>query len=179
MRAARWLLVLLVALVPPVVFADQPFRYTEGKHGKAELKYINDLPVLRVEGTPEEIGEQTAALTKAPLTRLINYAPDLLKSFGQEKRLPLLKMVGKSMVPQFPADHLKEMDALVKASDLDRDLAIVGNTFADISKAGGCSVLLVTKNRSASGEILFGRNLDYMTAGFLNEYSLLQVVKPK
>ena len=179
MRATRWLVVLLFALVPAVVCADQPFRYTEGKYGKAELKYINDLPVLRVEGTPEEIGEQTAALTKEPLTRLVNYAPDLLKAFGQEKRLPLLKMVGKSMVPQFPADHSKEMEAVVKHGGLDRDLAIVGNTFADISKAGGCSVLLVTKDRSATGEILFGRNLDCMTGGFLNEYSLVQVVRPK
>jgi hypothetical protein len=179
MRHARNLIAVLIALVPATVFAEQPFRYAEGKSGKAELKYINDLPVLRVEGTPEEIGEQTAALTKEPLRRLVNYAPDLLKAFGQEKRLPLLKTVGKSMLAQFPPDHLKEMEAAIKVGDLDRDLAIVGNTFADISKAGGCSVLLVTKERSATGEILFGRNLDYLTGGFLNEFSIVEVVKPK
>jgi hypothetical protein len=179
MRTTRCLAAVFIALVPTIALADQPIRYSEGECGKGRLKYINDLPVLQVEGTPEEIGEQTAKLTKEPLTRLINFSPEILKAFGQEKRLPLLKIVGKSMEPQFPADHMKELEALVKQGDLDRELAIVGNTFADISKAGGCSVLLVDKGRSASGEILFGRNLDYMTAGFLNEYSLLQVVKPK
>src|SRR5712692_1007280 len=129
MRLPRCFLAVLVALVPIASRADQPFRYREGKSGKAELKYVNDLPVLRVEGTPEEIGEQTAALTKSPLVRLINYAPDLLKALGREKQLPMLKKIGNGMVPQFPADHLKEMDAIVKHSGLDRDLAVVGNTF--------------------------------------------------
>src|SRR6266849_937393 len=165
MRLPRFLAAALVVCVPLAARADQlhsylaargdnPTRYTEGKSGKAELKYVNDLPVLRVEGTPEEIGEQTAALTKGPLVRLINYAPDLLKAFGREKQLPMLKKIGNGMLPQFPADHLKEMDAMVKHSGLDHDLAVVGNTFADISKMGGCSVLLVDKARSASGEIL-------------------------
>jgi hypothetical protein len=179
MRPSRFLGALCLAFIPLAVRADQPFRYAEGKFGKAELKYVNDLPVLVVEGTPEEIGEQTAALTKQPLNRLMNFAPALLKEFGQEKQLPMLKIVGKSMLSQFPADHRKEFEAIVKRSGLDRDLGIVGNTFADVSKAGGCSVLLVEPARSATGQILFGRNLDYVTGGFLNEFSLVQVVRPK
>ncbi|HMF13648.1 MAG TPA: C45 family peptidase [Gemmataceae bacterium] len=180
MRLPRYFpaLVLLV-FVPLSVRADQPFRYKEGKFGKAELKYVNDLPVLVVEGTPEEIGEQTAALAREPLKRLMNFAPDLLKALGREKQLPMLKMVGKSMLPQFPADYLQELEAIVKHSGLERELAVVGNTFADISKAGGCSVLLVEPARSATGQILFGRNLDYQTGGILNEFSLVQVVRPK
>ena len=179
MRPSRLVLVACFVFIPLTARADQPFRYTEGKHGKAKLKYVNDLPVLVVEGTPEEIGEQVATLTKAPLKRLLEYAPALLKEFGQEKQLPMLKLVGKSMLPQFPPDHLKEFEAVVKHSGLDRDLGIVGNTFADISKAGGCSVLLVEPARSATGQILFGRNLDYITGGFLNEFSIVQVVRPK
>src|SRR5262249_19355459 len=156
MRLPRYFpaLVLLV-FVPLSVRADQPFRYKEGKFGKAELKYVNDLPVLVVEGTPEEIGEQTAALAREPLKRLMNFAPDLLQALGREKQLPMLKMVGKSMLPQFPADYLQELEAIVKHSGLERELAVVGNTFADISKAGGCSVLLVEPARSATGQILF------------------------
>src|SRR5262249_35674686 len=108
MRPWRFLLVTCIAFIPLSARADQPFRYTEGKFGKAELRYVNDLPVLVVEGTPEEIGEQVATLTKEPLKRLLEYAPVLLKEFRQEKQLPMLKLVGKSMLPQFPPDHLKE-----------------------------------------------------------------------
>jgi predicted choloylglycine hydrolase len=179
MRLPRLLVAFCLAFIPLAARADQPIRYTEGKHGKAELKYVNDLPVLVVKGTPEEMGEQTAALTKEQLKRLMNFAPDLLKAFRQEKQLPMLKLIGKSMLPQFPPEHLKELEALIKQTGIDRDLLIVGNTFADISKAGGCSVLLVEGGRSTTGQLLFGRNLDYPTGGFLNEYSLVQVFRPK
>ena len=55
MRLPRLFVVLSLAFVPLVGRADQPFRYTAGKFGKAELKYVNDLPVLSVQGTPEEL----------------------------------------------------------------------------------------------------------------------------
>jgi hypothetical protein len=170
---------LVFVLIPLSSKADQPFRYTEGKFGKAELKYVNGLPVMIVEGTPEEIGEQIGVLTKEPLKRLMNFAPDLLRAFGQEKQLPMLKLVSKAMLPQFPADHRAELEAMVKASSVDHDLAIIGNTWADISKLGGCSALIVQGERSATGRPLFGRNLDYTTGGILQDFSLVQVVRPK
>src|SRR5262249_33421059 len=54
--------------------------YDEGKHGKGELKYINGLPILIVEGTPEEIGNQIGTLTKKPLGRLLDFPKELLKT---------------------------------------------------------------------------------------------------
>ncbi|HZT80514.1 MAG TPA: C45 family peptidase [Gemmataceae bacterium] len=180
MPRPRFLLLLaLVILVPLPARAAEPFRYTEGKHGKAELRSINGVPVLMVEGTPDEIGEQTGTLTKDALKRLFGFAPEFLKAHGYEKAWPQLLTLAKSMVPQFPPDHLKEMDALVKASGQDRDLAIAGNTFADIKKIGGCSTLIVEADRSATKAPLFGRNLDYPTMGFLHEYSLVTVCRPK
>src|SRR5207249_10385214 len=57
---AGW--VFLAVLVPPAAAAEKPFRYPEGKHEKGELKYVNGVPVLTVEGTPEEIGAQIGVL---------------------------------------------------------------------------------------------------------------------
>ena len=54
-----------------------------------------------------------------------------------------------------------------------------GNTFPDISKAAGCASLIVGKERSATGGPLFGRNLDYPTLGYLQQYSLVTVYRPK
>ena len=31
----------------------KPFRYSEAKYGKAELRYVNHVPLLTVEGPPE------------------------------------------------------------------------------------------------------------------------------
>src|SRR5207249_1451399 len=62
----HWLLLAGCQTLP----AAAPFRYAEAKYGKGELRYINDLPVLFVEGTPEEIGAQMAVLGLAPAERV-------------------------------------------------------------------------------------------------------------
>jgi predicted choloylglycine hydrolase len=180
-RRFGFLAAVAVILIPAFVQADQPqaFRYTEGKSGKAELKYVNDLPVLVVEGTPEEMGQQAGELTKDALKRMLGFSKEFLKAMGYEKRWPMLVEVSKGMSKQFPPDHVREIDALVKSGDIDRELVIVGNTFADISKAGGCSTLIVEADRSASGKPMFGRNLDYPTLGKLQSYSLVTIYRPK
>src|SRR6266481_4058504 len=167
------------ALFTALSRAEQPRRYEENRLGKAELKYINSLPVLFVEGTPEEIGEQTAALTGKPMRRLLDFPRGYLKRFGFEALWPSLVKTANAMVPQFPPDQLRELDAIVKRTGIERELAIVGNTFADIKKFGACSTLIVSPERSATKGPLFGRNLDYPTLGFLHEYSLVTVCRPE
>src|SRR5205807_6387216 len=59
MLSCRWLPIPIVAFIfccPALSKAEEPFRFPEASHGKGKLQYINDLPVLTVEGTPEEIG---------------------------------------------------------------------------------------------------------------------------
>ncbi len=114
-----------------------------------------------------------------PLQKLFNFPRDMVKKEGAEALWPLLIATAKSMEPQFPPDHLKELDALAKAAKVDRDLALFGNTFPDISKAAGCSSLIVGKERSRTGGPLFGRNLDYLTMGYLEQYSLVTVYRPR
>src|SRR5205807_9411873 len=117
------------------------------------------LPVLVVQGTPEEMGKQLAALTSKPAAELIRYLKDLLKKQHLDVAWPLLVRLSNSMVPQFPPDHLKELEAAAKASGVDRDLLVVANTIFDIKKIAGCSTLVVEAGRSATHAPLFGRNL--------------------
>lgn len=178
-RCVRTAVLVLCLLAATPARAAEPFRYTEGKHGRGELKYVNGLPVLVVEGTPEEIGTQVATLANKASRRLLSFPKEYLKTFGFESSWPTLVKLSKGMAPQFPADHLKELEALAKRADIDRDLVIVGNTFADIKKIGGCSTLIIEADRSATRGPLFGRNLDYPTLGFLHEYSLVTVYRPR
>src|SRR5436190_1220366 len=62
------------ALVRWFAARAEPFRYPEAKHGKGELKYVNGVPVLRVEGTPAEVGEQLGVLALKPAAGLFNQA---------------------------------------------------------------------------------------------------------
>ncbi len=176
----RFLTPLVFVLFPVAVFAvDPPRTYTEGTHGRGSLRYINGIPVLTVAGRPEEIGEQVGALTGKSLHQ-IQYYPKLLvnlvRGHGAWDRLVA---TSKKLLPQFPDDYRKEMDAIARTAHLDPDLLLIGNTFPDILKAGGCSTLIVQPHRSATHEPIFGRNLDYPSMGYLHRYSLVTVYRPK
>jgi hypothetical protein len=170
---------LVCLFVPALVPAAEPFRYTEGTHGPAELRYVNGLPVLTVAGTPEEIGAQIGALTGPELKRLVKFPHDLLSRIGLGVMMSPLTKISNSMWPQFPPDCRRELDAMVKQTGLDRDQAVLGNTVFDILKIAGCSTFVVEPARSATGGPLFGRNLDYPTLGFLHKYSLVTVYRPQ
>jgi hypothetical protein len=155
--------------------AAEPSRYTDGKHGPAELKHVEGVPVLILQGTPEQMGEQTVALTREPLRRVLDFPREALKHHKIGLTLPVLVALAHALEPQIPADQHREMGALAKALGADRDTVLFGNTFPDISKTAGCSSLVVNGERSNTGGPLFGRNLDYPSLGFLHEYSLMVV----
>src|SRR5262245_40186605 len=111
---AGW--VFLAVLVPPATAGEKPFRYPEAKHGKGELKYVNGVPVLTVEGTPEEIGEQIGALTIKPVGGFERLFKEFLKYQRAEKIWPFLVKACTTLYKRMPADHVKEIDALAKAS---------------------------------------------------------------
>jgi isopenicillin-N N-acyltransferase-like protein len=172
-------LVALTALAAPPARAEAPFRYREGKHGKAELKYVAGIPVLTVAGTPEEIGEQIGTLAVRPLKPLEKTFHEFLKRKGADKLWPLLVKACNGLLGRAPADHRAELFAMAKAGGFDRDLLVVANTVPDVLKVGGCSTLVVEPARSASGELLFGRNLDVTPMKGLAECGLVTVYRPK
>ena len=72
---------LLIALASSAS-ADGPFRYPEARHGGGELKYVGNIPVLTVIGSPEEIGDQLGALALKPAVRLTKLADEFLTHYG-------------------------------------------------------------------------------------------------
>lgn len=58
------------------VECSEPFRYQVGKHGLGELKYVDCIPVLILQGTPEEMGEQTGVLAVRQAKSLYNFPRD-------------------------------------------------------------------------------------------------------
>ena len=184
MPRVRPLLALLVpALLAPAARADKapaPFRYPEGKHGKGELKYVNGLPVLTVEGTPEEIGTQIGVLALKPARPILEkFFERFVEYQGAKKIWPFVVKACGVMVRRMPEAYQKELDAMAKAAGLDRDKLVVGNTILDVMKIGGCSTLVVEPGRSAGGGLLFGRNLDFPSFGLLPQFTLVTVYRPR
>src|SRR5262245_9038755 len=172
------LLALAMLIVAPAALRAEPFRYPEAKHGKGELKHIDGVPVVVLAGKPGEIGEQMAILTAKPAGKLLDYPKDFLKAIKLDFTWPVIVNMGKALLPNFPAEHLQELEAGVKAANLDRDLFVAANTMFDLKKVIGCSTLIVEPERSATKGTLLGRNLDFPTLGYLHEYSTVMVVRP-
>jgi hypothetical protein len=167
---------LLAVLVGQVALGAEPFHYVAGKHGKGELSYVQGLPVLVVEGTPEQIGEQIGSLAAA--RRMLDYPDDLIKFFGADVGKPLLVKACIGMFNHFPATSRQELEAFVKSSRFEREKVVVANTMFDIKKLFGCSALLIDSSRSQTSGPLLGRNLDYPSLGYAQEYSLVTVYRP-
>jgi isopenicillin-N N-acyltransferase like protein len=180
MRHRSIWLALLFALAPlSIVRADPPFRFPEGQCPHGELKYINGIPVLTVDGTPDEIGTAVGLLALRPGKRMASYPDDILKEFCLPWSRLLLLHAGRQMVEHFPDNYRWELEAMAHAAHVDRDLVVLGNTMFDLKKVIACSALLVEPGRSTTSGALLGRNLDFPSAGYAHEYTLVTVYHPK
>jgi isopenicillin-N N-acyltransferase like protein len=161
------------------VAAAEPFRFLEGKHGQGELRYINQVPVMILAGTPAEIGEQMGTLAKPAIQDAERLLNGYIEAKGMTKLFPVLLKAAGTLRGTFPPDHLKEMEAISKASGLSLDLIIAGHALHDMLKLRGCSDIVIEPAKSATGELIFGRNTDLPPVERLHEYSLVVVCRPK
>ena len=161
--------------------AREPFRFPEASFEKGSLRYINGLPVLSVRGSPEEIGRQIGELALKPSLPLADRFHSYLKRKVPENALPLLFLTSRSYFQRFPDERRREIDAMIQASGVKRDLVVLANTIFEFQRAlVGCSGLLVASERSANGKTLYGRNFDCPSPAndLLAEYSLIVVYHP-
>jgi hypothetical protein len=179
----RWqtpILLLALGAFPLPARADKPFRFPEGSLGKnATLKYHGNLPVLTVSGTPEEIGTAVGKLALKPGSRVLGYPKAALEEFRLSLLWKRFVALGKEMVGRFPPEYQKELQAMRQAAGAAEDDLIAGNTLFDIKKMALCSSLMVEGDRSATGGPLLGRNLDYPSLGWIQDYSLVTVYRPR
>jgi hypothetical protein len=168
----------LLGLALPGLPAAEPFRYPEGKCGTGDFRYVNGLPVLTVAGSPGDIGRAVGALAVAPGRKMLDYPEDVLRAHHVHFLWAPLLRAGRRMAERFPDDYARELDAIAKGGGVDRDRLVAGNTLFDIKKTLACSALLVAPARSATGAPLVGRNLDYPSLGYAEEYSLVTVYRP-
>jgi isopenicillin-N N-acyltransferase like protein len=178
---------LLLMLTVSAAQAAEPRSFAEGRSGGGELKYINDLPVLILAGTPEEMGHQASALTGDVVKKLAVYPRKLLEqrtrknpqpAEGKDRLAKCLEMCD-SLLPQLSDDHRREMRAALEQLGADRNLGLLGNLLPDVYRGGfACSSMVVEADHSGTGGPLFGRNLDFYTLNLLGKYSLVTVRRP-
>jgi hypothetical protein len=166
---------------------EAAFRFPEASYGRGRLAYAGPVPVLRVEGTPEDMGRQVAELALRPAARLLDYPLDLVSSRLGSRRLarlalPLIDRLGRRLVHRFAPHHHRELLAQAAAAG-DPRRVIRGNTLFDLKNLSpwrlfGCSSLAAGAARTRTGGPILARNLDFFPLGYLHEYGLVVVHQP-
>lgn len=194
-----WISAVLFPVIVGGASADDGFRYKAGTHGKGELKYVNGVPVLILNGSAKEMGEQIGTLAMKQATKLLDYPRDVFRyDFTREYKKLSVPLLGKpekaekfawprfqkkalALESNFPKAQRAELLALIKSSGVDSNQVIAANGMFDLKNIKpaelflGCSSLIIPPQSSATGGILFGRNLDFFHLDYLHQYSLVMV----
>src|SRR5689334_7086247 len=138
----------ILLLLAGGVRAADVFRYPEAKHGAGELRYVHDIPVATLAGSPKEIGEQWGALVLKSAWKLTDSLDEFLDRYHWRSLYQIVKRTGNVFLPQFPASDVEEIDAAVKSSGWPREFLTLANTALDMRRIFACSALIVEGNRS-------------------------------
>lgn len=172
-------LVLFIALIGfvPTLHAAEPKSFPEAKYGQGELRYVDDMPVLIVRGTPTEMGEQFGKLAIANAPDLNGLHKRFLHDSNQEKNYAAILFAASKLKSHFPPHIATELAAAAKAAGRDMTLLLFANTIADLSSGMGCSTVVVEPGRSTTHHPLFGRNFDWLPTQGITDHTLIVVYK--
>jgi isopenicillin-N N-acyltransferase-like protein len=181
MRTIRFVCLLLVGITISELALAKPAgesAFVAKKVDGAELRYVGNVPLAILSGTPEEMGRQHGELLAGPGKAIAAFPERFAEEFGVTAFWPLVTQAGKTLVMQAPERHQQELAAIAKHSDLSSDKLAVGNTLLELRRLG-CSAIVVEPARSATGGPIFGRNFDFLTLGELDQYSMVIVYRPE
>ncbi len=172
---AGCLLLLIVSGWHRILWVPSPERAFAGSVAPGTFEVRGGLPVLVLEGTPEEIGRRHGE-------RLGGQIRESLRPFLEqhyEDRLDEALAFARRLDPDVPEDLRVEMRALARAAGVAYDDLLLANCTADLAAAGFlCSVLVAAGEATGGGPLVIGRNLDFPGYGILDGYSLLFVYRP-
>jgi isopenicillin-N N-acyltransferase like protein len=163
------------------VAAEARRVFKESKAEGGELRYVHGIPMLLLEGEPEQMGRQQAALVLGAARRSAHLPKTILGEYGGGFLWPLVVACSRSLMEDGPQRYQRELKAAFAAAGYKQDeieSLTVANSLIELRCFGLCSAFLVEPERSANGEMLFGRNFDIPSYGSLDRLLLVVVCRP-
>ena len=161
------------AVAPP----PPPVR-REGLHAadRGRLRIVEGIPVLRLDGTPREIGRQHGRILRGQIRYLYKeyFEAMLVKVVGRRN----LEEWATSVEPYFPAEMREEMEGLAEGAGLSYRDILLFNTMTDRLQALFCSTVVAAGDATRNGEVFFGRNLDFPGRNLLQKTTVVIVYRP-
>lgn len=153
--------------------------YQPARYGRGELRVVNHVPVLLLRGTPEEMAAQEVRLTAEAAANLVAAPQEFLDKLEFPDAWQRLMNRSKELWSRVPEDYKRELTTLAKESNLSRDELFTVNVLPDLYRNISCSSLIVLPERSASGKMVFGRNLDFFSPRKLYRFTVVKVYYPE
>lgn len=146
----------------------------------ADVPKINGVAVVKVSGTPEEMGIQHGAILKEAVhynTNRILHGVNLVSAAETGKWLPTeLARAWETQKQYIPERFIREIDAMSDAAGIPREWGHIVNIFPELFH---CSGLALRGQATVDGRLYHGRVLDYMTGVGLQRTAVVMVFQPK
>jgi predicted choloylglycine hydrolase len=156
---------------PAVRVADAPEAV------RPRLRLVGAVPVLRLSGTPREMGFQHGAALKPQIHFLYHeYYEAMVKRVVGEADL---KAWARETEPFIPEPYREEMRGLAEGCGLPYEEVLLVNTMVDRFQTIACSTVVASGDATKDGEIYFGRNLDFPGRNVLQKMTVVIVWSPE
>ena len=158
----------------------KPFREATSDGGK--LTFIAGVPVLLLQGGPEEMGRQYGELALDNIRKAIGFPRQLLgitRGKGGWEQVVRLGLEVSKNVPQEARQEVEDATRAIQATDEEIGAVTVANLLIDTSVGIPNSVLLVEPSRSENDGTLLGHAFGLPSFGVLQRMSLVTVRRPR
>jgi predicted choloylglycine hydrolase len=157
--------------LPPAVRTDDAPEAVRDR-----LRIVDSVPVLRVSGTPREMGFQHGAALRRQIHFLhAEYYEAMVKRLVSE---PELREWAQATEPFIPERYREEMRGLAEGCGLPYEQILIVNTMLDRFQTVMCSTVVSAGGASKDGEVYFGRNLDFPGRNVLQRMTIVLVWEP-
>lgn len=145
---------------------------------------IDGLQVLHLKGSPYEIGYQRGHFAKDKILLTADLFEGLLQQMANQTGMPafvgrlVLDVVWRLCDPHIPERYKREMEGMADASGCDLKTLRRGQILSVLTERG-CSAFAIWGRATANGDLLHGRNFDWITSIGLEDTAVLMLYEPQ
>jgi isopenicillin-N N-acyltransferase-like protein len=162
---------------------------TLARCGAGFLEEVDGYRVLRLKGTPYEMGYQQGALLKDDIREQVRFLFDVkAKEFGEKLKLSLgelqIKPDARTIIATIvqlqrdcvPRRFFDELRGVAEGSGVDEDEIVISNFLPELFH---CSGFALGGSATKDGTLYHGRVLDYGCDWRLQEHAVLTIAEPE
>jgi len=156
--------------VRPSDLADLPAEL------RARLRVVEGMPLLRLKGSPREMGVQHGRLLRSQVRFLVKefYEAFALKLVGEKG----IREWTEQVRPHIPKHYIEEIEGIAEGADIDFETLLHVNCIVDRLQMVLCSTVVAAGEATEGDTVYFGRNLDFIGRNVLHRATVCVVYEP-